>query len=162
MHYIIDGFNLGFADASVCRWIRDGNTDQAIKLIIQKVNQKLKNCRGQIIIVFDGQRGPHLSYPSPARIQIRFSRKPETADDIIRKFIRKVSSPGSWTVVSSDGEIRDTARAMGARVEGGREFLASQKDKSAQEENNNEHKYNPENIDINYWLDAFGRGDDQE
>jgi predicted RNA-binding protein with PIN domain len=62
-------------------------------------------------VVFDGARrdgGP----PSPGRVQVIFSRPPETADDVLRR--QAASLREGAVVVTSDRAVQDSARRAGA------------------------------------------------
>ena len=79
----------------------------------------------RFLIVFDGQQGGGRDEPN-GRVQIQFSRPPETADDVIRRIVEKrVGGEEAITVVTSDIEVARHARAMGADISLGDLFLAS-------------------------------------
>lgn len=79
----------------------------------------------RFLIVFDGQQGAGRDEPN-GRVQIQFSRPPETADDVIRHIVEKrVGGDEQITVVTSDIEVARHARAMGADISLGDLFLAS-------------------------------------
>jgi hypothetical protein len=75
--------------------------------------------------VFDGQQGGGRDEPN-GRVQIQYSRPPETADDVIRHIVEKrIGGDEEITVVTSDIEVARHARAMGADISLGDLFLAS-------------------------------------
>lgn len=79
----------------------------------------------RFLIVFDGQQGMGRDEPN-GRVQIQYSRPPETADDVIRRIVEKrVGGEEAVTVVTSDIEVARHARAMGADISLGDLFLAS-------------------------------------
>ncbi len=92
MNYIIDGYNLAFKDMDLSRLIKAGQTEQVIPMLIKKIQNLLKFPSGRVIIVFDGKDGyyPQNRFRS---VEIKFSKKPQTADDIIRDFLRKAANP---------------------------------------------------------------------
>lgn len=157
-NYIIDGFNLGFKIPGIAQWITSGHIDQAIKLIINHIQSSISAKADNILLVLDGRYQNSSSITVSKKIKIRFSRKPQTADDIIRDFIRTQEKPGNWVVVSSDHEIINTARAMGAEVLPSEKLIeaGSVKAKKSQPRERQE-KYNPEHIDMDYWLKKFGK-----
>jgi len=157
-NYIIDGFNLGFKLPGIAQWITAGQIDQAIKLIINHIQSSISAKADNIILVLDGRYQNSSVIPASKKIKIQFSRKPQTADDIIRNFIRTQEKPGNWVVISSDHEIINTARAMGAEVLPSEKLIeaGSVKAKKSQPRERQE-KYNPENIDLDYWLKKFGK-----
>lgn len=79
----------------------------------------------RFLIVFDGQQDMGRDEPN-GRVQIQFSRPPDTADDVIRRIVEKrVGGEEAVTVVTSDIEVARHARAMGADISLGDLFLAS-------------------------------------
>jgi len=157
MNYIIDGFNLGFKNPSIAKTLKKGETDQAIRQILTLVNGHLTNTAGKIIVVFDGRRGISAAYSTFPGIQVVFSKKPQTADDIIRNSLRKSSEAAKWMVISSDNEILFTARDQGAKSMRAEVFLKKQSGKSDRNMSvENNQKYNPGNVDIEFWLKQFG------
>ncbi len=164
-HFIIDGFNLGFKIPQIARWISRGDTDKAAQLIVNFVSQNLPVRYQKAVIVFDGKYGSTSSVPSSKHIQIKYSVKPQTADDIIRTFVRKNKNPGQWTVISSDNEILFTATDMGAVAVKSEDFANNAVDEPTRpgsKEKEQMDKYDPENVDVNYWLKQFGADDSDE
>ncbi len=158
MNFIIDGFNLGFKINAIAPVLKSGQTDLAIKQIAQYVKKKLFTQSGRIIIVFDGRDFHGQAISQIAGIKLIFSRKPQTADDIIRKFIRETAQTRNWTVVSSDNEIRFTAQDHGAKVLKSTEFIGKTFAKRKQGKSISNNKTNPENVDIEYWQKLFAEG----
>jgi predicted RNA-binding protein with PIN domain len=80
----------------------------------------------RFIVVFDGaEDGVHAEQGTP-RVEIRWSRPPEKADDVIRHLVEKrVGGDEHVTVVTSDIEVARHARAEGADVSLADLFLAS-------------------------------------
>jgi predicted RNA-binding protein with PIN domain len=77
------------------------------------------------IVVFDGAevrgRDAHQG-----RVQVRYSKPPEKADDLIRSLVaEQVERTEGLTVVTSDLEVARHARALGADVSLADIFLAS-------------------------------------
>jgi predicted RNA-binding protein with PIN domain len=152
MNYIIDGYNVGHNLPEAAQWLKKGETRQAITIILNFILSAL-NGKDEIIVVFDGQAGPHSVPGSYGPIRIQFSQKPQTADDIIRNFIRSHPKPEQWTVITSDNEILYTAKDMGAQTLTSARFTTRKFVKSNAYEHNE--KYNPEQVDVNAWLKLF-------
>ncbi len=161
-NYIIDGFNLGYKIPSVATVLRAGDVENAIHRIIQFVSRNVPLNAESVIIVFDGQRGVFSNITTSARIKIRFSRAPQKADDVIRSFLRNLSAAQNWTVVTSDREILNTARDMGAHVQRS-ENLAQKKSASNSTTTfeDTREKYAPDNVDVEFWLKQFGSEDNE-
>lgn len=79
----------------------------------------------RFLVVWDGAEGPGRDGRS-GRIEERYSRPPEKADDLIRRIVEdQVDRVDQLTVVTSDIEVARHARAMGADVSISDLFLAS-------------------------------------
>ena len=77
------------------------------------------------IVVFDGAEGVTAS-EREGRIEVRYSRPPLKADDVIRELVEdQVQKVERLTVVTSDLEVARHARAMGADIALADLFLAS-------------------------------------
>jgi len=156
-NYIIDGYNVGYKIPSVAKWIQSGDTDRAIQLIKNYAN-KLITKANQVILVFDGTNESSSKHTNKGKLQIKFSKKPQTADDVIRQFIRCQKNASQWIVVTSDLEIRFTAEAMGAQILSSEQLIKNlQSNNSKSYNKTNKEKYQPENIDVDYWLNKFNQ-----
>ena len=159
MNFIIDAFNLGFKLASAARLLKRGDTELAIKEILFFLQGRC-TARDRVIAVFDGQRGYYPGFSGFHPIEIKFSQAPQKADDIIRNFLRGCANAGSWTLVSSDHEIINTAVAMGAGVIKSENFIKSKPATTKKQTGHNteyQQKYDAQNIDMEYWLKEFGK-----
>jgi len=79
----------------------------------------------QFIVVFDGAEGV-VAGEREGRIEVRYSRPPQKADDVIRELVEeRVQKVERLTVVTSDLEVARHARAMGADIALADLFLAS-------------------------------------
>jgi predicted RNA-binding protein with PIN domain len=68
----------------------------------------------EITVVFDGAE-KLVALPSPPRgVRVLFSRKGETADELIRRLVRAEPAGRPVVVVSSDREVADGVRRHGA------------------------------------------------
>ncbi len=159
MNYIIDGFNLAFKIDSIAPLIRKGALDAAIRQTALYVSKKLTGNKGRIQLIFDGQSHNKTGLPAVYGIQIRFSRKPQLADDIIREFIRSTPAISEWTVVSSDNEIKFTAQDHGAKAMTSEQFIRYTPRKPRHKKNE---KPGVENIDVDYWKNLFNTGPDND
>ena len=80
----------------------------------------------RFIVVFDGSDQGGAATTGSARVEVRFSRPPEKADDVIRRVVEeKIGRVERLTVVTSDLEVARHARAMGADIALADLFLAS-------------------------------------
>ena len=79
----------------------------------------------QFIVVFDGAEGP-AAHERQGRIDVRYSRPPQKADDLIRELVEdRIEKVERLTVVTSDLEVARHARAMGADIALADLFVAS-------------------------------------
>ena len=161
MNYIIDGYNLAYTIKAITPILKDGNTEKAIKQLIHFVQSATSHQTGKTIIVFDGQDDIHPQKIKQGPIEILFSKKPQTADDIIRNLIRTSVHKDKWTVVSSDLEIIFSARDHGVRSMKSEAFK-NMKNKFSAKNSIKAHKdkINPDNVDVAYWQKIFNSGKD--
>lgn len=79
----------------------------------------------RFLVVWDGAEAAGRDERS-GRVEVRFSRPPEKADDLIRRIVEaEVQRVDRVTVVTADIEVARHARAMGADVSISDLFLAS-------------------------------------
>ena len=79
----------------------------------------------RFLVVFDGADGP-VAQERAGRIEVRYSRPPQKADDLIRAVVEdQVQKVERLTVVTSDLEVARHARAMGADIALADLFVAS-------------------------------------
>jgi predicted RNA-binding protein with PIN domain len=121
---LVDGYNLILRSPSLKpgpdRTLRESR-EKLVNLLAWAVGVG----EAHFLVVFDGseQRGDD---ESSARIEVRFSRPPQKADDLIRTLVEeRVMRVGRLTVVTSDLEVARHARAMGAEVALADLFMAS-------------------------------------
>ena len=120
MSLLIDGHNL----IGVLPSIELGDPDDEGQLLA-----RLRAYHGfsgkAMIVFFDSGDLPgsadHLSLPG---VQVRFARRPQTADDLIVAFLRKSPQPGQHAVVTNDRELGGRARQLGASVMSAHDFAA--------------------------------------
>ena len=78
--------------------------------------------RFEVLVVFDGYP---ISGLEEASLDFEFAERagPNGADDRIVELVERHPDPSSLVVVTSDRELRRRVRALGAEVEGARQFL---------------------------------------
>ena len=159
MNYIIDGFNLAFKIQNISQSIKNGNIGKAITQLVHFVNSKVNISTSKVIIVFDGQDDNQPKKAKLNGVDILFSKKPQSADDIVRDFVRKTDNINNWTIVTSDNEIIYTAKDHGAETMKSSDFINMKKKATSKERFETEkNKRNPENIDVDYWREIFNSG----
>lgn len=123
---IVDGYNL---------ILRSPDLKPGPERTLRESREKLLNLLSwavgagdaRFIVVFDGEQGVS-SEPSRGggRVEVRWSKPPAQADDVIRALVEERSEGDDrLTVVTSDLEVARHARAMGADVALADLFVAS-------------------------------------
>jgi predicted RNA-binding protein with PIN domain len=120
----VDGYNLVLRSPSLKpgpgRTLRE-----AREKLVNLLSWAVGTGDARFIVVFDGSdaRGED---EGGGRVEVRYSRPPEKADDLIRRLVEdRVERVDHLTVVTSDLEVARHARAMGAEIALADLFLAS-------------------------------------
>ncbi|MBM2615171.1 NYN domain-containing protein [Actinoplanes sp. LDG1-06] len=107
-HLVVDGYNVtkrGFADMSL---------EQQRKRLITGLGGIAAQTGDEVTVVFDGAERVHGLPPSPRGVRVLFSRKGDTADELIRQLVRGEPAGRPIVVISSDREVADGVRRHGA------------------------------------------------
>jgi predicted RNA-binding protein with PIN domain len=121
MHLIIDGYNLLGALGRV-HGSKGQHSEMARESLLQDLTAYRHRKGHPMTVVFDGWRQGHPVEHREHRagVQIIYSRRGETADQVIQRLAREYGA--DCAIVSSDHEIVNAARSQGAFVLGAREF----------------------------------------
>ncbi len=107
-HLIVDGYNVtkrGFGDVSL---------EQQRGRLVAGLGGLTAQSGAEVTAVFDGAE-KMIALPSPPRgVRVLFSRKGETADELIRQLVRAEPAGRPVVVISSDREVADGVRRHGA------------------------------------------------
>jgi predicted RNA-binding protein with PIN domain len=107
-HLVVDGYNVtkrGFGEISL---------EQQRHRLVSGLGGIAAQSGAEVTVVFDGaERVPGLP-PTPRGVRVLFSRKGETADELIRRLVRAEPAGRPVIVVSSDREVADGVRRHGA------------------------------------------------
>ncbi|MEU8074141.1 NYN domain-containing protein [Catellatospora citrea] len=107
-HLVVDGYNVtkrGFAEMSL---------EQQRNRLVSGMGGVAAQTGAEVTVVFDGAERVH-GLPAPPRgVRVLFSRKGETADEVIRRLVRAEPPGRPIVVVSSDREVADGVRRHGA------------------------------------------------
>ncbi|MEV0718646.1 NYN domain-containing protein, partial [Asanoa sp. NPDC050611] len=107
-HLVVDGYNVtkrGYGDMSL---------EQQRKRLITGLGGIAAQTGDEVTVVFDGAERVHGLPPAPRGVRVLFSRKGETADELIRRLVRAEPAGRPVVVVSSDREVADGVRRHGA------------------------------------------------
>jgi predicted RNA-binding protein with PIN domain len=125
MLYLIDGYNLLFSGAG--RIPRSPEDLEASREELARLLARFHAARrGRSVVVFDCRK-PFFLFGLPRRqrrgdVEFRFAGEDATADDVLCDLVREARDPQGTTLVTSDREILDAARARGVRMAASREF----------------------------------------
>jgi predicted RNA-binding protein with PIN domain len=107
-HLIVDGYNVtkrGFAEMSL---------EQQRNRLVAALGLVAAQTGAEVTVVFDGAERVHGLPPAPRGVRVLFSRKGETADELIRQLVRAEPVGRPLVVVSSDREVADGVKRHGA------------------------------------------------
>src|SRR6266508_4400825 len=107
-HLVIDGYNVtkrGYGDLSL---------EQQRKRLVSGLGGIAAQTGAEVTVVFDGAERVVGLPPAPRGVRVLFSKKGETADELIRRLVRAEPAGRPVVVVSSDREVADGVRRHGA------------------------------------------------
>ncbi|MFC7548376.1 NYN domain-containing protein [Plantactinospora sp. GCM10030261] len=107
-HLVVDGYNVtkrGFGEMSL---------EQQRKRLISGLGGVAAQTGDEVTVVFDGAERVHGLPPAPRGVRVLFSRRGETADELIRRLVRAEPAGRPIVVISSDREVADGVRRHGA------------------------------------------------
>lgn len=110
VHLIVDGYNVtksGYGTISL---------EAQRKRLLAGLSGLAAQSGIELTAVFDGAvREAPVAAPAPRGVRLLFSAPGQSADDLIRELVRAEPVGRPIVVVSSDREVADSVRAMGAR-----------------------------------------------
>lgn len=120
MPYLIDGHNVIAALPDI-----DLEEEHDEVKLVLKLRAWAGRVRRKAVVVFDsGIPGGYAPALSNVEIKVVFAaHRRTTADRIIKERLAHLPDAANWTVVSSDYEVLDNARRVGARVLSSQEFV---------------------------------------
>jgi predicted RNA-binding protein with PIN domain len=107
-HLIVDGYNVtkrGFGEVSL---------EQQRSRLVNGLGGIAAQTGAEVTVVFDGAERVVGLPPAPRGVRVLFSRKGETADELIRRLVRAEPAGRPLVVISSDREVADGVRRHGA------------------------------------------------
>ncbi len=107
-HMIVDGYNVtkrGYGDVSL---------EQQRTRLVSGLGGIAAQSRAEVTVVFDGAEKLVAVPGTPRGVRVLFSRKGETADELIRQLVRAEPAGRPIVVISSDREVADGVRRHGA------------------------------------------------
>ena len=114
MHYIIDGYNLFFWKEKAPASIEKKRND-----FIHALNQRIEKERLKATLIFDSHKILAPFFPSAYKlssVEVIFSPQGLTADDYILEYFKIQKHPQNVIIVTSDLELSQKARRLGAKT----------------------------------------------
>lgn len=127
---VVDGYNLILRSPQL-KPGKGRTLAEARAKLVNLLSWAVGSGDARFLVVFDGaDAGDHET--GGERVEVRYSRPPQKADDVIREVVEdQVERVERLTVVTADLEVARHARAMGADVAMADLFLASMLDPRA-------------------------------
>jgi predicted RNA-binding protein with PIN domain len=117
--WLIDGYNVIRRDPDLSG-IDRRSLEAGRDALLRMVARTARGSGDDFCVVFDGVKSRRMM-GGDRRVQVLFSRAPETADDVLIRLVRE-RGPGA-TVVTSDRTVGDAARRARATVVSADAFL---------------------------------------
>jgi predicted RNA-binding protein with PIN domain len=160
MPFLIDGHNVIAALPDVA--LEDPHDEAKLVLKLRAWSGRERHGSGnrKVIVVFDGGvPGGYARALSSHYVRVVFAARRHTnADRIIKARLKRLPDPGNWTVVSSDHEVLERARRVGARTMRAQDFAGALNARPVIA------KEKPDTVsptDVAYWLEIFGEAEAQ-
>ena len=157
---IVDGYNVIYTDDHL-RKIACRDIERARREFLELLTSYANAKRVQVTVVFDG-RGALADGETivPGKLQVVYSARGETADDLIIMTLKRSQTPQAYLVVTSDRtHIVPVARGFGCDVLGSRRFLERLRPGGTAPTRTKEEKPRAGDDDTDFWLDEFGDPD---
>ena len=124
MHLIIDGYNVMHALPVGKDWPGKESRDRRA-FFVERVRTYLGARNHLATLVFDGAKGGEDmgGHETHGRLEVRYSRRGEEADEVIKRMLEESGNPREVLVVSSDKGISGFVRSMGASTAGAHELV---------------------------------------
>jgi predicted RNA-binding protein with PIN domain len=118
LHVVVDGYNVTKAGYGTLSLEAQRNR------LLAGLSGLAAQTGVEMTAVFDGAvRDSPVATAAPRGVRLLFSAPGQIADDLIRELVRAEPNGRPIVVVSSDREVADTVRAMGARTVGSAALL---------------------------------------
>lgn len=121
MWLIVDGYNVLRSSGRTAP-LKGNNLQAERERFIEGLGCYRGQRRDKITVVFDGFRAGMDSPTVKKRggVEVIYSRRGQTADEIIKQMVEQTPNPRDIMVVSSDREISSFVKSLGASVTGAR------------------------------------------
>ncbi len=154
---VVDGYNVIYADDAL-RKMALKEMERARREFLRKIEAYIADKELRVTVVFDGRGGlTDAEALVPGKLQVIYSARHQSADDLIVSMIGTSDNPRSYIVVTSDrAHIRPAVAELGCRVIGAKTFLnrISGRVRLAPQ-GGDEEKPQPGAEDLDFWLGRF-------
>lgn len=165
MRYLIDGYNLLYALGLARKNGGRAAWDRARGTMLDWLADRHGSTASDVTVIFDAQNSLGGVVEESHRGLRVLRDRGRTADDMIEDLLREEKSPGTLTLVSNDGRVREAAKRRGAHVRRCDEYLdellAANKAefKRASAGTADEKDVPPTAEERAEWLKSFGEGE---
>jgi predicted RNA-binding protein with PIN domain len=122
---VVDGYNLIHRSPEL-RPGPERTLQEAREKVVNLLSWAVGAGDARFLVVFDGAEGSDADMGGNGRVQVRWSKPPAKADDLIRRIVEdEMERVDRLTVVTADLEVARHARAMGADIALSDLFLGS-------------------------------------
>lgn len=123
-HIIVDGYNVIRADTRL-QALEQGSLEHAREALVRTLASAPRLANDRILVVFDGTRGSrnHAHAQRAGRIEVVYSARGQTADDVMIREARGLGRGARVVVVSNDAEVQSLCRSCGCEVSGSENLL---------------------------------------
>ena len=151
MPFLVDGHNL-----IPKLGLRLDSVDDEMELIAI-LQEFCRLERKQVDVYFDGAPSPQAGTRKLGSVTAHFVRLGATADDAIRKRLKKLGNAAkNWTVVSSDRQVQAEARALHANIISSDSFAGLlEQARASAPKTEGDHALSPNEVEE--WLKIFKR-----
>ena len=152
---VIDGYNLIHRSPEL-RPGAERTLEESREKLVNLLSWTVGRGDARFLVVFDGAESGGDSDPGSERVQVRWSRPPAKADDVIRAIVEAESDRDRRvTVVTADLEVARHARAMGASIAISDLFLGSVLPKRVEEGEEPERPVALSRQELEKWAELF-------
>lgn len=151
MPILIDGHNLIGHLFSLS--LEDPDDEEKLVRVLMSYAARIRN---QVTVVFDP--GKHFSMPQVhhyGTLEVVFAPQGSTADAVILRRVHGSPNPGEWLVVTSDRELAEAVRRLGARVRSAESLAGELEGAGGAEEVRGDRVLTPTEVEA--WLKIFRR-----
>jgi len=121
--WIIDGYNVIHRIPELREALKNGLA-AARRSLLARLQDHRQGSGHQFSVVFDGDAAVWNQEAGPAGVEVLFSRTPSGGDSLIKRLIQARDHRQELTLVSSDRELQNFAKARGVEVLSAEAFFA--------------------------------------